>query len=188
MSAHTHMEGWCVWITGLPGSGKSTVANLLLDRLKAERVRVQLVSVDMLRRAVTPKPSYSEEERDMVYAALVLCARLLTENGVNVVIDATGNRRRYRDQARSQIRRFVEVYLRCPLNVCMSREEQRRDTFQAPKQIYKKGLAGKSRTVPGVNVPYEEPMHPEITIDSDTQTPEESAQKILDVIRKLHKI
>jgi adenylylsulfate kinase len=182
-----NQEGWCVWVTGLPGSGKSTVANLLLEKLKSERIHAQLVSIDMLRHAVTPKPSYSEEERDMVYAALVFVARLLTKNGVNVVLDATGNRRRYREQAREQIARFFEVYLRCPLNVCMSREAERRETFQAPKQIYKKGLAGKSQTVPGVNVPYEKPKHPEIIIDTDKQTPEESAQKILDIILKFHK-
>jgi adenylylsulfate kinase len=180
-------EGWCVWITGLPGSGKSTVANLLLEKLKAKNIRAQLVSIDMLRRVVTPKPSYSEDERDMVYGALVFTARLLTENGMNVIIDATGNRRRYRDQAREQIPRFVEVYLRCPLDLCIQRETQRRDTYLAPKQIYKKGLVGKSQTVPGVNVPYEEPTHPELTIDTDKQTPDESTQKILDTLTKLYK-
>jgi adenylylsulfate kinase len=180
-------EGWCVWITGLPGSGKSTVANLLLEKLKAKNIHAQLVSIDMLRQVVTPKPSYSEDERDMVYGALVFTARLLVKNGVNVVIDATGNRRRYRDQAREQIHKFVEVYLRCPLDLCIQRETQRRDTHLAPKQIYKKGLVGKSRTVPGVNVPYEEPTHPELIIDTDKQTPDESAQRILDALTKLYK-
>ena len=59
-------EGWCLWLTGLPGSGKSTIANLLMEELKMKNIHAALVSVDMLRRAVTPKPSYSEEERDMV--------------------------------------------------------------------------------------------------------------------------
>jgi adenylylsulfate kinase len=174
-----------VWLTGLPGSGKSTIANLLLEKLKTKNIRAQLVSIDMLRRAITPKPSYSEEERDMVYAALVFTARLLTENGINVIIDATGNRRRYRDQAREQITQFFEVYLRCPLDLCIQREAQRRDTHLAPKRIYKKGFAGKSETVPGVNVPYEEPIHPELVIDTDKQTPEKSAQKILGALTKL---
>jgi adenylylsulfate kinase len=178
-------KGWCVWLTGLPGSGKSTIANLLLEKLKAKNIRVQLVSIDMLRCAVTPKPSYSEEERDMVYAALVFTTRLLTENDINVVIDATGNRRRYRDRARDQIPKFVEVYLRCPLDLCIRRETQRRDTHLAPKQIYKKGLRGKSQTVPGINVPYEEPTSPEITVDTNKQTPEESIQRIVSKITSL---
>ena len=177
-------EGWCVWATGLPGSGKSTIADLLLEKLKARKINAQSVSIDMLRHAVTPKPTYSEGERDTVYAALVFTAKLLTENGVNVIIDATGNRRRYRDQAREQIPKFVEVYLRCPLDLCVRREAQRKNTYQAPTQIYKKGLAGKSRTVPGINVPYEEPTHPELVIDTDKHTPEESAQKILNTIIK----
>jgi len=177
-------EGWCVWVTGLPGSGKSTVANLLWKELSERNVHAQLVSIDMLRRAVTPKPTYSERERDMAYAALVFSAKLLTDNGVNVVIDATGNRRRYRDQARKQIKRFFEVYLRCPLKLCMRRESKRKNTHLAPEKIYQKGLTGRSRTVPGVNVPYEEPTSPEIVIDTDKLTPEESVQKILGVILK----
>ncbi|MEM2102415.1 MAG: adenylyl-sulfate kinase [Candidatus Bathyarchaeia archaeon] len=177
-------KGWCVWITGLPGSGKSTVANLLLEELLAINVYAQLVSIDMLRRDVTPKPTYSEEERDIVYAALVFSAKLLTDNGVNVIIDATGNRRRYRNQARSQIERFIEVYLRCPLEVCMQRESKRKNTHFAPEQIYRKGLTGKSQTVPGVNVPYEEPTNPEIIIDTDKLSPKDSVQKILDKILK----
>jgi adenylylsulfate kinase len=178
-------EGWCVWLTGLPGSGKSTIANLLLEKLEAKNIGAQLISIDMLRHAVTPKSSYSERERDTVYAALVFTARLLTENDINVIIDATGNRRRYREQARKQIHKFVEVYLRCPLDLCMERETRRRDTHLAPKQIYKKGLAGRSRTVPGVNVPYEEPTQSELIIDTDKQTAEKSIQRILDVLTKL---
>jgi len=179
-------DGWCVWVTGLPGSGKSTVANVLLEKLRARNIHVQLVSIDMLRHAVTPEPTYSEEERDTVYAALVFTAELLTENGVNVIIDATGNRRRYRDQARKQIRRFVEVYLRCPLDLCIEREAQRKNSYQAPRQIYKKGLAGESETVPGINVPYEETEHPELVIDTGKQTPEDSAQKILNTVTKYY--
>lgn len=175
-------EGWCVWLTGLPGSGKSTIASLLQKKLKAKKIPAQLISIDMLRHAVTPKPTYSEEERGMVYAAMVFTAKLLTENGINVIIDATGNRKRYRDQAREQIKKYVEIYLRCPLNLCMERETFRKDTHQAPKQIYQRGLTRKSQTVPGVNVPYEEPLHPELILDTDKQTPEESAQKILNKI------
>lgn len=179
-------EGWCVWLTGLPGSGKSTMAHLLMGMLKTKNIHAQLVSIDMLRRAVTPKPSYSEEERSMVYGALEFAARLLTENGINVIIDATGNRRRYRDRAREQIPKFVEIYLRCPIDLCIQREARRRDTRLAPKQIYKKGIAGKSKTVPGVNVPYEEPIHPELIIDTDKQPLEKSVLKILDVLTQLY--
>jgi adenylylsulfate kinase len=177
-------NGWCVWVTGLPGSGKSVVAEVLLRLLSERGISAQLLSSDALRKVLTPKPTYSLEERDIVYATLVYIAELLTQNGVNVIIDATGNLRRYRDNARKQIAQFIEAYLECPLEVCMERETKRGKTFQAPKQIYVKALKGRAPTVPGVGQPYEPPLNPEITINTTQNTPEQTAKKILDVILK----
>jgi adenylylsulfate kinase len=171
-------EGWCVWVTGLPGSGKSVVSRALMKLFKKNDVRAQLLSSDALRKVVTPKPVYSLEERDMVYDTLVYVAMLLTQNSVNVVIDATGNLRRYRDNVRKQIPRFIEAYLKCPLEVCMEREAKRGETFRAPKRIYAKGLEGKSSTVPGLGQPYEPPLNPEVTIDTAKSAPELAAEKI----------
>ncbi len=83
--------GWCVWITGLPGSGKSVVSRALINLLKKEGVAAQLLSSDELRKTLTPNPTYSLEEREIVYAAISYTAKLLTDNGVNVIIAATGN-------------------------------------------------------------------------------------------------
>ncbi|MGB9659903.1 MAG: adenylyl-sulfate kinase [Nitrososphaerales archaeon] len=174
-------EGWCVWLTGLPGSGKSTVAKVLIDKLMNNGIKAQIVSSDELRKVVTPLPKYTEEEREVVYGAIVYVARILTKNGVNVIIDATGNRRRYREKAREEIKNFMEVYLYCPLETCIKRESRRIETFQAPKDIYKKALEGKS-TVPGIGVPYEEPLNPELRIDTEKLNPDACAEKILDLI------
>jgi adenylylsulfate kinase len=171
--------GWCVWITGLPGSGKSVVADAFRGLLTARSIRAQLLSSDELRQVMTPEPSYSLQERDMVYATLVYFARLLTLNGVNVVIDATGNLRHYRDDARGQIPNFFEVYLECPLDICMKREINRGKTFHAPKRIYSKALEGKAPTVPGVGQPYEPPLGPELTLDTTKLSPEQCAQEIM---------
>ncbi len=171
--------GWCVWITGLPGSGKSIVSKALLKILHKQGIQSQVLSSDDLRRIVTPKPSYSTEERDIVYATLVYVAKLLTQNGANVIIDATGNLRRYRDNARKQLLKFIEAYLECPLEVCMERETKRRKTYQAPKRIYARAKQGKAPTVPGIGQPYEPPLKPEITINTTKQMPEETALKIL---------
>ena len=176
--------GWCVWVTGLPGSGKSVIAQALLDKLRDMGVHAQIVSSDMLRKVVTPKPTYSEEERDMVYAAIVLVAKLLTQNGVNVIIDATANRQRYRDKARKEIPLFMEAYIRCPLEVCIKRETERGKTFYAPKEIYKKAFEGESATVPGIGATYEEPQNPEVTVDSYKLNPSQCAQGILEVLEK----
>ena len=174
--------GWCVWVTGLPGSGKSVVSGTLVKLLGERGIYVQLLSSDALRGVVTPRPCYSLEERDLVYGTLVYFAWLLTENGVNVVIDGTGNLRRYRDDARSQIGRFAEVFLVCPLDACMEREARRGESFSAPGQIYARALEGKASNVPGVGQPYEEPLAPELVLDTTKFSPEECAEKIAGLI------
>ena len=171
-------DGWCVWITGLPGSGKSVVSEALLILLEKEDIHAQLLSSDALRKVLTPKPTYSLEERNIVYATLVYIAKLLTQNGVGVIIDSTGNLRCYRESARKQIPNFMEAYLNCPLTICMEREARRRETYDAPKLIYAKAMKSKSSTVPGVGQSYESPINPEIAIDTTRYTPEQVAQKI----------
>jgi adenylylsulfate kinase len=171
----------------LPGSGKSVVSEALIRLLEQRGIGVQLLSSDALRKVLTPRPTYMLEERDIVYATLVYIAQLLTRNGVNVVIDATGNLRRYRENARRLIPKFIEAYLECPLEVCMERESKRMETRHAPKMIYAKALEGKAPTVPGIGQPYEPPKNPEITIDTVRHTPEQAAQKILEtIIQKWH--
>jgi len=171
--------GWCVWITGLPGSGKSTVSETLLKLLEKKGIHAQLLSSDALRKVLTSKPSYSLEERDAVYSALVYLAELLTRNGVNVIIDATGNLKRYRKNARKKIQAFIEVYLECPLKACKQREAGRWKTHNAPKQIYEKAQRGNATTVPGVGQPYEASSNPELTLDTTRCSPMECAQKVL---------
>lgn len=173
------MIGWTVWITGLPGSGKSTIALSLKRRLEDMDVKVYVLSIDVLRRVATPKPKYNEEEREVVYGALAFTAYVLTLNGVNVIIDATGNRRRYREKARNLIEGFFEIYVKCPLEVCMERERSRVDLHGAPRKIYDKAKSGGSRTVPGVGVAYEEPINPEVTVESNLLSPQESAERIV---------
>lgn len=175
--------GWCVWITGFPGSGKSIVSRALVELLNKKSVSVQLLSTDEIRKILTPNPTYSIEERDTVYATLICMATLFTQNGVNILIDATGNFRRYRDDARSQIARFIEVYLDCPFDICIQRETERKETYYAPTQIYKKALQNKtSNTVPGVGQPYEVPLKPDVVVKNFACTPQESAQQIYEVI------
>lgn len=178
------MNGWCVWVTGLPGSGKSVVSQALHKLLKQKGIHAQLLPSDALRKVLTPKPTYSLEERDTVYQTLVYIAKLLTQNNVNVIIDATGNLRRYRENARKQIPNYIEAYLECSLNVCIERETKRKNPHQAPKQIYTRAREGKAPTVPGIGQPYEPPLNPEITINTIKNTPEQAAQKILQIILK----
>jgi adenylylsulfate kinase len=176
--------GWCVWVTGLPGSGKSVISQALLEKLLHQGIQAQILSSDLLRKAVTPNPTYTQQERDLLYGILVEVARLLTEYGVNIIIDATGNLRKYRQNARKKIACYIEAYLDCSLEVCIQRETKRGKTFNAPKHIYKRALQRETSTVPGLGASYEPPLKPEITLDTTKFTPKECAQKILDSILK----
>ncbi len=167
---------WVMWLTGLPGCGKTTIANKVSSRLQEKGIAVKILQLDEIRRAITPVPRYTEEERDIVYASLAYMGYLLAEAGVNVIIDATANRRRYRDLARRMVPNFAEVFIRAPLSVCMEREAERAAQF-SPKGIYKKAGAEKA-PVPGVNVAYEEPLAPEIEVDTTAMNPDQSASYI----------
>ncbi len=175
---------FAVWFTGLPGSGKTAIASRTADILKTKGIEVKILQLDEIRRVLTPYPKYTDEERDIVYASLAYMAKLLTESGINVFIDATANRSKYREAARQIIPQFAEVFIRCPLSVCMEREAHRKAVF-SPKGIYKKS-AQTGANVPGVNIPYEEPMNPLVVIDSDIMKPDESARKVADAIINIY--
>lgn len=155
---------WAIWVTGLPGSGKTTVARAAVARLTAQGEPVTLLELDQMRAAVTPHPTYSETEREIVYRGLVFAAHALTEAGLPVVIDATAHRRAWRDLARASIRRFAEVQIECPLDVARAREAARA-AGAAPRGIYA-GADAPGASVPGVNVPYERATAPELTVDT----------------------
>jgi adenylylsulfate kinase len=177
MQLYNRGMSWVIWITGLPGSGKSTVA-LAVKKKMPDAV---LLRMDELRRIITPDPTYSESEREYVYRSLVHSAKTLYELGHNVIMDATGNKREWRQLAAELIADFFEIYLKCPIELCMEREETRTDTHAAPSHIYKKGEKG--WPVPGINVPYEEPDKPSLIIDTEKESPEEAAEKIAGLIK-----
>ncbi len=167
------MSGMVLWITGLPGSGKSTVADAVKKRYPA----FVILRMDDLRKVVTPQPTYSETEREMVYRSLIYMAKTLSDLGHDVIIDATGNMKRWRELARKMVPHFAEVFLKCSLDICRQREDQRTETHGAPRGIYQKGRAG--WPVPGVTVPYEEPQNPEIVIDAEKVTTVDAAELIV---------
>ncbi|MDA8388034.1 MAG: adenylyl-sulfate kinase [Nitrospiraceae bacterium] len=174
--------GRVVWITGLPGSGKSAVSRALRKR----RARLVILQMDELRRLATPRPTYSVSERDILYRALVYAARTLSGLGHDVAIDATGNLRRWRELARAEIPgAFAEVYLKCPLSVTMEREKRRIMRRGAPRGVYAK--AKKGWPVPGLAAPYEEPRHPELVIETDKTGVAAAAHLVDGLLRRLAK-
>jgi len=130
---------------------------------------------DALRRVLTPVPVYSEEERDAFYRAMAYVGALLVSHGVPVIFDATANHRLYRDRARQQIPRYLEIYVDCPLSICVERD---------PKGIYRKGQQGGSSTVPGLQASYEAPENPDLTVRGDRDLPEEAARRVIAILRE----
>ena len=171
---------WVMWFTGLPGCGKTTIADRVKEKLSEKGIYAKILQLDEIRRAITPEPKYTEEERDIVYASLAYMAKLLADEGINVMVDATANRCRYRDFARHLIPNFGEIFIRAPLEICRTREAKRKAKF-SPKGIYRKA-SEKEATVPGVNVAYEEPLAAEIVVDTMEMNIEESARFIADRI------
>jgi adenylylsulfate kinase len=155
---------WALWITGPPASGKSVIASAAAAELRRLGEPVVVLELDALRKTLTPEPVYSEAERDIVYRTLVYLAHVLTTAGVPVILDATAHRRAWRDLARASIARFGEVQLTCPLELRSTREARRRGS-NAPSGIYA-AAERPGATVPGVNVPYEEALAPELLIDT----------------------
>jgi adenylylsulfate kinase len=116
------------------------------------------------------EPRYDEQDREYFYGSLAFIGRVLTANGISVIFDATANRRAYRDRARHQIARFIEVFVECPLETCILRD---------PKGIYRKAQEGQATQVPGLQAPYEAPESPDVTIRGDRDDPVEAARKVV---------
>src|SRR5574337_816335 len=117
--------GWAIWVTGPPGSGKTTLVRRVAATLEARGLPVKVLELDEIRKVITPAPTYSDAEREVVYRALAYMAKLVTEAGVPVLIDATAHRRAWRELARRLIPVFAEVQPLCPPEVCRAREERR---------------------------------------------------------------
>jgi adenylylsulfate kinase len=168
-------QGTVIWLTGLPASGKSTLAEILAGRLAAAGHDVEIIDADAARRVLTPHPTYSQPERDWLYEVLTFLAGLLARHRVTVLVAATAHRRAYRDRARATLPRFAEVFVRCPLDLCRTRD---------PKGLYARSRRGLTRTLPGEDAPYEEPLRPDAVADTSRQTPDETADDVLAQLRR----
>lgn len=168
-----HGEGVAIWLTGLPCSGKSTLAELLRQQLLGEGHHVEVLDGDQVRTWLTPELGYSRADRDANIRRIAHVVRLLTRAGAVTIVAVVSPFRAAREEARALIGRFVEVYVHCPLDVCV-----RRDV----KGMYRKALAGQLAQFTGISDPYEPPISPELTVQTDRETPQESVEHILDAL------
>src|SRR5947209_3892102 len=161
--------GFTIWFTGLSGAGKSTLSEVVEHRLKARERKVEILDGDIVRTHLSKGLGFSREDRDTNIKRIAFVCSLLTRNGVICISAAIAPYRDARDWARQEIGNFVEVYVKCPLDVCRQRDV---------KGLYKLVDEGKIKNFTGVDDPYEEPEHPELVIETDKETIEESVERI----------
>jgi len=162
--------GFTIWFTGLSGAGKSTLSKSVEHRLKARGRKVEILDGDVVRTHLSKGLSFSKEDRDTNIKRIAFVCGLLTRNDVACISAAISPYCETRDWARQHIGNFVEVYVRCPIDVC-----RRRDV----KGLYKLADAGTIKGFTGVDDPYEEPEHPELVVETDKETVEESVSRII---------
>jgi adenylyl-sulfate kinase len=168
-------KGVTLWFTGLPCSGKSAVADRLAEILKDRGYRVERLDGDIVRQSLTRDLGFSRADRDENIRRVTFVAKLLTRNDVFVLTSFISPYREIRAESRREIGSFVEIYTKCPLETCMERDI---------KGMYKKAIEGKIKEFTGISDPYEEPEHPEILLETDKETLEESALKVLAYIKE----
>lgn len=169
-------KGVTIWFTGLSGSGKSTIARIIEKRLKALGRNVEILDGDVVRTNLSKGLGFSKEDRDINIKRIGFVCHLLTRNGVIAIASAISPYREVRDYNRSLIGNFVEVYTKCSLEECA-----RRDV----KGLYKKAMAGEIKGFTGVDDPYEEPLHGEVVCETDKESPEQSADRIMSKLEEL---
>jgi adenylylsulfate kinase len=164
----TH-EGFAIWLTGLSGAGKSTIAERLVTRLRAEGASVELLDGDFVRTNLSQGLGFSREDRDINIRRIGFVAELLARNGVNVVVAAISPYREAREDVKRKIPRFLEVHVDCSIEVLTARDT---------KGLYKRALAGEIGNFTGISDPYEPPVNPSVTIHSDRESVDEGLAKI----------
>ena len=183
MSRAQHNKGLVIWLTGLSGAGKTTLARSLSGQLTAAGLLVETLDGDEVRENLSRGLGFSQEDRNTNINRIGFVARLLARNGIVVLGAAISPYRQSRDDVRRRIEaddvRFIEVFVRCPLETLVERDV---------KGLYAKALAGEIEHFTGVSDPYEEPLDPDITVDSSIESIEESAAKILSYLLDINAV
>jgi adenylylsulfate kinase len=164
-------EGYTLWFTGLSGAGKTTVSRIVEGALRERGDKVEVLDGDVVRQNLSKGLGFSKEDRDTNIRRIAFVADLLSRNGVAVITAAISPYREIRDEARALMgARFIEIFVKASVEECARRDA---------KGLYAKAFKGEIKEFTGVSDPYEEPLSPEIVLDTENETPEQSADKVL---------
>ena len=170
-------SGVTVWLTGLPGSGKTTISRILEKELKSRGARVEVFDGDEVRKNLSSDLGFSKEDRELHARRVTYVSKLLSRNGVVAIVALISPYREFRERARNEIPDFVEVYVKASLETCSERD---------PKGLYRKARAGEIKDLTGLQEPYEEPLKPDVLVDTEHSSPEVSAGLVISTLRELH--
>jgi adenylylsulfate kinase len=172
----TNDKGFTLWFTGLSGAGKTTISKEVEEQLRSRGSKLEILDGDVVRENLSKGLGFSKEDRDTNIRRIAFVADLLSRNGVPVITAAISPYRELRDEARELMGdRFIEVFVKASVEVCADRD---------PKGLYEKAFAGEIKEFTGVSDPYEEPLNAELTLDTENETPEESAGKIISLLEE----
>lgn len=169
-------HGFTIWFTGLSGAGKTTISHLVETELRARGLPVEVLDGDVVREHLSKGLGFTKADRDTNILRIAFVSKLLTRNGVVTLVSAISPYREVRELARKEIGHFVEVYVKCPLDACIARDT---------KGLYKKAIEGTIPLFTGISDPYEEPLDPEILLQTDQETPQQSATVVLRRLQEL---
>ncbi len=171
--------GFTLWFTGLSGAGKTTLARGVEAILRERGMKVEVLDGDIIRQNLSKGLGFSKEDRDTNIKRIGFVCKLLTRNGVVAIASAISPYREIRDYVRQDIGSFVLVYVKCSLEVLIQRDA---------KGLYQKALSGEIRNFTGISDPYEQPLHPEVTVDTAVESPSQSIAKIISRLEALQLI
>jgi adenylyl-sulfate kinase len=169
-------EGYVVWMTGLSGAGKTTIALVLVDELKKRGMKVERLDGDVVRQSLTRDLGFTAEDRKKNIERVTFVAKLLSRNGIGTVCSFISPYQAVRDNVRANTTNFLEVFVDAPLDVVIERDV---------KGLYQKAIAGEIPNFTGISDPFEAPQNPDIHLRTDLATVEECAQLIIDKLEEL---